>query len=149
MTDQPTLDVLEAVARAATQGEWHHVNPGLVLPKTRTVHGPVPAERVDYVSTWKDKGTPPGHRVIVPMARDGSGVRSEDMAHIATFDPPTVLALIAAARVQQTKDFSPSQVSQTGCSALEGWKLVPVEPTEAMKEAAFGPIRDGGREGSE
>jgi hypothetical protein len=29
----------------------------------------------------------------------------------------------------------------------EGWKLVPIEPTEAMKRAAFGPIMDGGRNG--
>ncbi|MFD1945030.1 Lar family restriction alleviation protein [Paradevosia shaoguanensis] len=29
----------------------------------------------------------------------------------------------------------------------DGWKLVPVEPTEAMKVAAFGPIIEGGRGG--
>lgn len=92
------LDRMEAVAKAATQGEWHHVNPGVTLPKTRTVHGTVPAERVDYVSTWPGLGTPDGHRVVVPQARETRGVRVNDMAHIATFDPPTIAALLTLAR---------------------------------------------------
>lgn len=98
MTSPDKVDVegLRAIAEKATPGPWHHVNPGRVLPKTRTIHGPVPAARVDYVSTWPDVGTPPGHRVVVPMPNEGPGVRSDDMAFIAAFDPPTVLALLDA-----------------------------------------------------
>ena len=81
---QPTVsksdDELRALLGAASSGPWHHVNPGMVSPKTRTVHGTVPAERIDYVSTWPGLGTPPGHRVVIP--RD-AGVRSADMALIA------------------------------------------------------------------
>lgn len=86
------LDALKKAAEAATPGPWHHVNPGLVLPATRTVHGPIPAERVDYVSTWAGLGTPPRHRVII--GRDGL-TSSKDMAFIALANPATVLDLIA------------------------------------------------------
>lgn len=55
---------LVAKAKAATPGPWFHCQPSMVVPKQRTIHGPVPARRVDYVSTWADMGTPPGHRVV-------------------------------------------------------------------------------------
>lgn len=89
------IDDLKRVAEAATPGPWYHVNPGMALPKTRTVHGTVPAERVDYVSTWSGMGTPPGHRTVVSSRENGSPMRSCDMAYIATFDPPTVLNLLS------------------------------------------------------
>jgi hypothetical protein len=72
---------LRALLGAASPGPWHHVNPGMVSPKTRTVHGTVPAERIDYVSTWPGLGTPPGHRVVINRE---AGVRTADMALIAT-----------------------------------------------------------------
>lgn len=82
------------LAREATPGPWYHVNAGMVLPKTRTVHGVVPAERVDYVSTWAGVGTPPGHRVVVGSRESGPAMRSCDMAYIAAASPPTIIALV-------------------------------------------------------
>lgn len=35
----------------------------------------------------------------------------------------------------------------SGYRVPDGWRLVPVEPTEAMRQAAFGPIMHGGRGG--
>lgn len=103
---------LKALAEKATPGPWHHCQPYMVVPSQRTIHGPVPAERVDYVSTWPDRGTPPGHRVVIPMPREaGPGVRSDDMAFIAAANPATVLSLLAALEeaegreAEQTKAF--------------------------------------------
>ena len=84
---------LQALLDAASPGPWHHVNPGMVSPKTRTIHGTVPAEPVDYVSTWPGLGTPPGHRVVIN--RD-AGVRSDDMALIAK--TPDLAAEVLALR---------------------------------------------------
>ena len=84
---------LQALLDAASPGPWHHVNPGMVSPKTRTVHGPVPAERIDYVSTWPGLGTPDGHRVVIDRH---SGVRSADMALIA--EAPALAAEVLALR---------------------------------------------------
>jgi len=86
---------LQTILDAATPGPWHHVNPGMVSPKTRTIHGTVPAEPVDYVSTWPGLGTPPGHRVVIP--RD-AGVRSADMALIA--EAPALAAEVLELRAQ-------------------------------------------------
>jgi hypothetical protein len=52
----------------------------MVSGKTRTVHGTVPSEPLDYVSTWPGIGTPRGHRIIVGQE---AGVRTADLALIA------------------------------------------------------------------
>lgn len=91
------LDVLEKVARAATPGPWH---------QTRTRR---------FVS----------HRVGTPHVCEvdcGEKAWEANSAHIATFDPPTVLKLIALAR-DHSRDLP------------EGWALVPREPTEDMIRA--------------
>jgi hypothetical protein len=93
MTQPDEAIDLQALLDAASPGPWCHVNPGLVSPKTRTVHGTVPAEPVDYVSTWPGLGTPPGHHVVIP--RD-AGVRSADMALIA--EAPALAAEVLALR---------------------------------------------------
>ncbi len=79
MTDDQTL--LDLAGRA-TPRPWHHVNAFQTVPASNTVHGRVPAERVDYVSTWPDLGTPPGHRVVIQQPDRECRVRSEDMAYI-------------------------------------------------------------------
>ena len=84
---------LQALLDAASPGPWHHVNPGMVSPKTRTIHGTVPAEPVDYVSTWPGLGTPSGHRVVIDR---NVGVRSADMALIA--EAPALAAEVLALR---------------------------------------------------
>lgn len=66
----------------ATPGEWHHVQAFQTVPAQRPVHGPVPAQRVDYVSTWPGRGTPPGHRIVIDMEGRESSPRSDDMAAI-------------------------------------------------------------------
>ena len=71
---------LRSLLAAASPGPWHHVNAGKVSRKTRTVHGTVPSEPIDYVSTWPGIGTPSGHRVIVGRE---TGVRTADLALIA------------------------------------------------------------------
>ena len=69
------LDALEAVARAATPGPWH--------------------QGAHYIGAG---GEPHDPEVQVGQA---SAIR--DAKHMATFDPPNVLALIAAAREEQQK----------------------------------------------
>ena len=73
-------DELRSLLAAASPGPWHHVNAGKVSLKMRTVHGIVPSEPIDYVSTWPGLGTPPGHRVIVHRE---AGARTADLALIA------------------------------------------------------------------
>ena len=87
-------DELRKLAMAATPGPWYHCQPFKTVPAQRTIHGPVPAERVDYVSTWHGMGTPTGHSVVINMAGRESHVRSENMAFIAAANPVTVLAIL-------------------------------------------------------
>ena len=84
MTD---IKKLRELLAKGTQGEWHHVQAFQSVPAQKTIHGTVPGQRVDYVSTWPGPGTPKGHRVIVPMETlTDSGVArtvsSNDMALI-------------------------------------------------------------------
>jgi hypothetical protein len=85
---------LRQLALAATPGPWHHCQPFMTLPAQRTVHGPVPAERVDYVSTWHGMGTPTGHSIVIGSAGRESQVRSKDMAFISAANPAAVLELL-------------------------------------------------------
>lgn len=91
----------------ATPGEWHHVQAYKSVPPMRTIHGPVEGHRCDYVSTWPGMGTPPGHRVIIPMEGRESHVSSDDMAFIAAAKQgiPYLLDVIASlqARVQEVE----------------------------------------------
>jgi hypothetical protein len=92
------IPALKRLAEKATPGPWYHCQPFMTLPKTRTVHGPVPAWRVDFVST---RSAPAHTKTVIPMAQDGPGVSSNDMAFIAAANPATVLALIE--RVEQAE----------------------------------------------
>lgn len=86
-------DQLRALLDAASPGPWHHVNPGMVSSKTRTVHGSVPAERIDYVSRWPGVGTPTGHRMVTNRE---AGVCTADMALIA--EAPALASEVIALR---------------------------------------------------
>lgn len=72
------LDALEATARAATPGPW-----GLHLGAAWQV--------VTDAPDW-------GQREVATTGTADSIGSEDDAAHIATFDPPTVLALIAELR---------------------------------------------------
>ena len=74
MTDLD-LDALEAVARAATPGPWTYKPTILGLPNTTVMAGD---DQLGYMGV--------GH-FLAPNA-----------THVATFDPPTVLTLIAKLR---------------------------------------------------
>lgn len=97
------LERIIELGKRATKGPWHHCQPFQKLPKTRTVHGLVPAQRVDYVSTWPGQGTPDGHRTVIPMERREVTASSDDMAFIAAARRADALAaeLIAARGVLQ------------------------------------------------
>ena len=87
MTDLD-LDALEAVARAATPGPWTYKPTILGLPNTTVMAGD---DQLGYIGV--------GH-FLAPNA-----------THIAAFDPPTVLALIAKLReaeavIENTKEGS-------------------------------------------
>ena len=75
MTERLDLDALEAVARAATPGPWTYKPTILGLPNTTVMAGD---DQLGYMGV--------GH-FLAPNA-----------THVATFDPPTVLALIAKLR---------------------------------------------------
>lgn len=71
------LDALEATARAAVAGPWHHTPFGGQNQNGDYFGGDVFDGHGEYLL---------------------SEVRDEDGAHIAAFDPPTVLALVARLR---------------------------------------------------
>ena len=90
------LAEIEAAAAKATPGPWYHVQPYMVVPKERTIHGPVPEQRVDFVSTTERPVHGPS---IIPMPRHGEpSVLSDNMAYIALCNPATVAALCNAYR---------------------------------------------------
>lgn len=99
MTDaQAALaQVREALAVGPTPGPWHHCQPFQSVRAERTIHGPVPAQRVDFVST---KTQPVHERIIIPMAGREAHVRSEDMAFIAACNPENIAALLAHVEAQ-------------------------------------------------
>ncbi|HMM73766.1 MAG TPA: hypothetical protein PKC22_16350, partial [Rhodocyclaceae bacterium] len=84
--------VREALAVGPTPGPWHHCQPFQSVRAERTIHRPVPAQRVDFVST---KTQPVHERIIIPMAGREAHVRSEDMAFIAACNPENIAALLA------------------------------------------------------
>lgn len=94
MTTTPTttpldLPALTEIANAATDGPWEERElPDLIGNCTSTIHAP---NAID-VPTWSE------------LAPEIAGaLKSEDALHIATFDPPTVLALIARAEAAEAK----------------------------------------------
>lgn len=100
MTD---LDALEAVARAATPGEWEPYQ----VHHTRSEAGYCAVEVGD---------------TEVRIARFEGGWF--DAEHIATFDPPTVLALIAKLRE--------AEAVSTKLAAAAGRARALHKPTEAL-----------------
>lgn len=94
MTDSQAAlaQVREALAVGPTPGPWHHCQPFQSVRAERTIHGPVPAQRVDFVST---KTQPVHERIIIPMAGREAHVRSENMAFIAACNPENIAALLA------------------------------------------------------
>ena len=92
------LDEIERLARAATPGPWFHCQPFQTVPAVRTIHGPVPGQRVDYVA----REPAPVHRpAIIPMEGRETTTRSHDMAFIAAANPATILALVARLRAAE------------------------------------------------
>ena len=83
------LDELERVARAAGDAEWEVVD---YEGGSLVIH----ADRENRVCFMATPGDSPGQ-----MARIEARA-----VHIATFDPPTILSLIAAARPAETRDWS-------------------------------------------
>jgi len=76
------LDELERVAKRATQARRYRVGPKVYAR---------------------------GHGVPLLTVNDlgpSLGQQDEDATYIATFDPPTILTLIAAARPAETRDWS-------------------------------------------
>lgn len=80
MTEPLDLDALEAVARAATPGPWEESETVMWDDETPQALVKTP----DGALTWDDHGG----LVFTPV----------DAAHIASFDPPTVLSLIGRVR---------------------------------------------------
>lgn len=79
MGDPLNLAHLRAVAEAATQGKWHHFS----LNGVNAVEAGKKAPIVQWSGFDDSFRSPSAHKA--------------NAAHIATFDPPTVLALIARA----------------------------------------------------
>ena len=88
---------LLALAEKATPGPWHHVQAFQTVGKLRTIHGAVPAQRLDFVSTEKE---PVHKRVIIPMETRESHTTSNDMAFIAAANPETIKQLVELCRLQ-------------------------------------------------
>lgn len=100
------LDALEATARAATSGPWE----------------------AGEVTTWGDDNDIPQAAVLVsggPLTWDDHGGEVFDPVnaeHIAAFDPPTVLALIARLRTAENvvKDYDANFPCDGGCNVNDG-----------------------------
>lgn len=80
-------DALRAMANAATPGPWRHMQSFQSAPLVRTIHGTVPAHRVDYV-------VGAGRKIVIPMEGRENTASSDDMAYIAATHPKAVLALL-------------------------------------------------------
>lgn len=105
------LDALKAVAQAAAEdagGPWFATGRGAYV-----CSDPVEEDKIYRDGDGPIKGW---------LA---SADTTEIAKHMATFDPPTVLKLIALAQHDQARP------------GVEGWKTVPVEPTEAMLDAGL------------
>lgn len=109
-------DELRSLLAAASPGPWHHVNAGMVSPKTRTVHGTVSAEPIDYVSTWPGLGTPPSHRVVVNRE---AGVRTADMALIA--EAPSLASEVLNLRAGQAASAERIKALEEGLRDCLSW----------------------------
>lgn len=84
-------ETILALCEAATPGPWHHVQAFQTVGKLRTIHGAVPAQRVDFVSTEKE---PVHKRVIIPMETRESHTTSNDMAFIAACNPAEIRRMV-------------------------------------------------------
>ena len=85
-------EIREALAAGPTPGKWFHCQPFQRVEKMRTIHGVVPAQRVDFVATEPE---PVHKRIVIPMEGRESNVRSEDMAYIAACSPENITTLLA------------------------------------------------------
>ncbi len=104
----------------ATPGPWHHVNPFESVPAERTIHGPVPGQRVDYVSTWPHFGTPRGHSVVIPMYGSEKTASSSDMAAIVSAVNALPALLDCAEALEKIAN---SPTSGVGCNPAEFVKI--------------------------
>jgi len=121
MAETQSAPSLRELSERASPGEWHHCQPFMTVPAERTVHGRVPAARVDYISTWPGSGTPPGHRVVVPMEGRESTMSSHDMAFVAR--------LVSDFRAGRLID--PTTLSEAVASArAEGWQPIETAPKD-------------------
>ena len=100
MTTPTDIERLKALEAAATKGPWYHCRPFETIPPVRTVHGPVPGQRIDYVSTWPGMGTPKDHKVVIPMEGREQTVSSEDMALIVAMRNELLPLLARIERVE-------------------------------------------------
>ena len=89
------LDVIEARAKAATQGPWKDSS-GCVASET-TRH----AERYNYDDEQSDRLTVArcGDTFVPRMGMPDDKVAAANAAHTAGMDPPTTLALVAELRL--------------------------------------------------
>lgn len=78
-------------AEKATPGEWFHVQPFMTVPGVMTLHGPVMAKRVDFVSTAVAY---PHGQSIISMPGGPCHTKSNDMAYISTVSPANILKLL-------------------------------------------------------
>lgn len=96
------LDVLEKVAREATPGHWHQAG----LPWFQTGAGVLAGSPDPHIG-YMIADTEPWDGDREEYAENGGQLNiasaDADAAHIATFDPPTVLKLISTLRAQQAK----------------------------------------------
>lgn len=88
LTDKD-LDRLEAVAKAATPGEWYHT-------ESERDCGDQPPE---WDGSWEIRGHIDDRGYAIPFANvGGNGWGQDEATHISTYDPPTALALVAEVR---------------------------------------------------
>lgn len=125
--DNDDLDALEAVARAATPGPWETRCEGYGEP-TWVCHD---SEYVIYL----------GYDYAAELG-------AEDGAHIATFDPPTVRALITRVREAETRLREAETVITNTLDGLSDVR-VPAVSRVAMSQAVLGAYKPTNQEGSD
>ena len=120
----PDLDLakLREIANAATQGDW-----------TADIHNTRRrSPRTRRLLQWKpEHGT---HGYVSVVESDGAyGVLDgPDALHVATFDPPTVLALIAEVeRLRGVIEHANTAHSTGKCGSLSGCHLPPTATAAA------------------
>lgn len=135
--NKPDIKRLKELAEKATPGPWYHCQPFQRVEKARTIHGTVPAQFVDFVSTRPE---PVHQKIVIPMEGRESRIRSEDMALIcaAINALPALIAAYEDAERFRARELYRYEKYVEDCDKHGYAACMTYESWEAARDAAMG-----------